>query len=218
MLEAAEALIAEKGFEAVSLRDITQKAGANVAAINYHFGSREGLLTLVMMRYVKPVSEERLARLDAAERNWGAKNVPLEEVVDAFVRPLVSQVKKSELSERLFCRLLGRILGQQDEIMSSALEDSCRPVVERFMQAFSRVLPALTSEELIWRMHFMAGSMIHMLMHQEALYRLSGGVSGTPPVETTVARFIRFASAGFRQGVEVDRELEAKGPQGLFDF
>ncbi len=217
LLDAAEALFAEKGFEAVSVRDITQRAEANVAAVNYHFGSREELVTLVMMRYIKPVNEERLARLEAVERSWGVKSVPLEEVIDAFVRPLVSQVKRSEHSERLFCRLLGRIFGQLDEMMPPVVEEDCRPVFNRFMRAFSNALPSLTAEDLIWRLHFVGGGMIHMLTHQETLHRISGGASGMPPVETTVSRFIRFAAAGFRQGADVEPDRE-KGPQGLFDF
>jgi AcrR family transcriptional regulator len=217
LVEAAEALFAEKGFEVVSVRDITQRAGANVAAVNYHFGSREELVTLVLMRYIKPVNEERMARLETAERKWGVKSVPLEEVIEAFVRPLVSQVKKSDHSERLFCRLLGRIFSQHDEVMPPVVEENCRPVFERFIRAFGHALPGLPMEEMIWRLHFMGGGMIHMLTHQEVLQRLSGGASGLPAVETTVARFVRFAAAGFRQGVVVERDVE-QGPQVLFDF
>ena len=69
LLDAAELLFAEKGFEAVSVRDITQLAKTNIAAVNYHFGSRDHLLTLVMMRYMTPVTEERLVRLDFVEGN-----------------------------------------------------------------------------------------------------------------------------------------------------
>src|SRR5690554_7783579 len=92
LVEAAERLFAEKGFDAVSVRDITTEAGANVAAVNYHFGSRTGLMAAVMTRYVKPVNDERLARLEAAEARWVGKPVPLEELVDAFTRPLISRV------------------------------------------------------------------------------------------------------------------------------
>ena len=67
LIEAAEALFADEGFDRVSVRDITTKAAANVAAVNYHFGSREGLVAVVMARYINPVSEERLARLLARD-------------------------------------------------------------------------------------------------------------------------------------------------------
>src|SRR6218665_111665 len=104
LVEAAEKLFAEKGFEAVSVRDITKEAGANVAAVNYHFGSREGLVVAVISRYLIPVSQERLASLERAERNGGG----VEEILAAFVRPTVELVGKSELTEKLYGQLVGR--------------------------------------------------------------------------------------------------------------
>lgn len=217
LLDAAEQLFAEKGFEAVSVRDITQLAKANVAAVNYHFGSRDGLLTLVMMRYMTPVNEERIARLETLERKSSGKTVPLEEIIDALVRPLVTQIRKSELSERLFYKLMGRTFAQQGDGLPPQIEEQLRQVVQRFTRAFAKALPAVAADDLAWRIHFVVGGMIHMLTHQEILQRLTQGASGVPPMEVTISRFIRFAAAGLREGVEAE-EPAAEGPQVLFDF
>ncbi len=217
LLDAAEQLFAEKGFEAVSVRDITQLAKANVAAVNYHFGSRDGLLTLVMMRYMTPVNEERIARLETLERKSSGKTVPLEEIIDALVRPLVTQIRKSELSERLFYKLMGRTFAQQGDGLPPQIEEQLRQVVQRFTRAFAKALPAVAADDLAWRIHFVVGGMIHMLTHQEILQRLTQGASGVPPMEATISRFIRFAAAGLREGVEAE-EPAAEGPQVLFDF
>lgn len=220
LYDAAEQLFADKGFEAVSVRDITQLAQTNVASVNYHFGSREGLLTLVMMRYIMPVTDERLLRLEQAERKYPGKNVPLEEIIDAFVRPLVTQVRKSELSEKLFFKLLGRIFSQHCDGLPPAIEEQFRTIVDRFTRSIAKALPTVPIEDLVWRFHFMAGSMIHMLTHQEVIHRVSGGASGSPTMDTTISRFIKFAAAGLSEGVQADGEEEIKkGPQGmLFDF
>lgn len=217
LLDAAEQLFAEKGFEAVSVRDITQLAKTNVAAVNYHFGSRDGLLALVMMRYMLPITEERLARLDSVERKWSGKSAPLEEIIDALVRPLVGQVRKSELAERLFYKLTGRICAEQGDGLPLQLEDQFRQVGERFSKAFAKALPTVPSEELAWRIHFVIGGMIHMLTHQDILQRVSGGASGAPTMEATLSRFIRFSAAGLREGT-VTEEPVKKGPQATFDF
>jgi AcrR family transcriptional regulator len=217
LLDAAEQLFAEKGFEAVSVRDITQLAHANVAAVNYHFGSRENLLTMVMTRYMTPVNEERIARLDTLERKWSGKSVPLEEIIDALVRPFVGQVRKSELSERLFYKLMGRTFAQQGDGLPPQIEEQLRNVVQRFTRAFAKALPAVNADDLTWRIHFMVGGMIHMLTHQEILNRLTNGASGTPPMEAIVSRFIRFAAAGLREGLETEAPAP-KGPQVMFDF
>jgi AcrR family transcriptional regulator len=217
LLDAAEELFAEKGFEAVSVRDITALAKSNVAAVNYYFGSRDGLLMLVMTRYMMPVNEERIARLEALERKWSGKSVPIEELIDALVRPLVGQVRKSELSERLFYKLMGRIFAQQGDGLPPQIEEQLRQVVQRFTRAFVKTLPTVPTDELSWRIHFMAGGMIHMLTHQEVLQRLTNGVAGSPTMEATLGRFVRFAAAGLREGVEVEA-LAPKGPQVMFDF
>ncbi len=218
LLDAAEQLFAEKGFESVSVRDVTQAAKANVAAVNYHFGSRDGMIALVVARYVTPINQERLQRLDALEKKWVAKAVPLEEIIDAFVRPVVGIVRKSELSERLFCKLVGRIFALQGEGLPVAVEEQMKVLITRFMRALGKALPTLSQEELVWRMHFVVGSMIHMLMNQEMLHRLSNGVSGAPSMEATLGRFIRFAVAGVREGVEVTEPVVKKGPQAMFEF
>ena len=217
LMDAAEQLFAEKGFEAVSIRDITGLAKTNIAAVNYHFGNRESLLEMVMMRYMLPVTEERLARLEALERKWPGKIVPLEEIIDALVRPLIGQMRKSELSERLFYKLIGRIFAMQGDGLPPRIDDLLRQVAERFSKAFARALPTVPSEELAWRFHFLVGGMIHLLTHQEVLHRLSGGASGTPTMEATLNRFIRFAASGLREGTEVEA-AGSRGPQATFDF
>ncbi len=217
LLDAAEQLFADKGFEAVSVRDITQLAKTNVAAVNYHFGSRDSLLSLVMMRYMLPVTEERIARLEAIERKWSGKTAPLEEIIDALVRPLVGQVRKSELSERLFYKLIGRIFSQQADGLPAPVEEQLRQVLERFMRAFGKALPTVDSEDLAWRMHFMVGGMIHLLTHQDMLHRVTRGASGLPTMEATLSRFIRYSAVGLREGTEVEAAVK-KGPQATFDF
>jgi len=201
LVEAAEKLFAERGFEVVSVRDITQAAGGNVAAVNYHFGSRDGLVEVVMTRYLTPVNEERLARLEAAERQWAGQAMPLEAVVDAFVRPLITQVEKSDLSEQLFYRLVGRIFGSHGQGIPPALETQASVLIGRFTRALGKALPTVAEEDLVWRLHFVVGAMIYMLTHGEALQRLSQGTAGTPSMAATLERFVRFAVAGLRDGV-----------------
>lgn len=217
LLDAAEQLFAERGFEAVSVRDITHLAGANVAAINYHFGTRDGLIASVVTRYLTPVNEERLARLDILERKASGKALPVEEILDAFARPLVSSVRKSDMSERLFCKLLGRLFALQGEGLPEAMDESMRRLSGRFIRALGKALPSAAPEELVWRTHFVVGAMIHMLINQENLQRVTQGACGTPTMEITLSRFIRFAAAGLREG-EAAPAVVKQGPQATFDF
>jgi hypothetical protein len=172
---------------------------------------------MVMTRYMTPVNEERIARLETLERKWSGKSVPLEEIIDALVRPFVGQVRKSELSERLFFKLMGRTFAQQGDGLPPQIEEQLRNVVQRFTRAFSKALPSVAPDDLAWRIHFMVGGMIHLLTHQDILNRLTGGASGTPSMDAIISRFIRFAAAGLREGLEVEAPAP-KGPQVMFDF
>jgi AcrR family transcriptional regulator len=217
LVEAAEKLFAENGFEAVSVRDITKEAGANVAAVNYHFGSRDGLVVAVMSRYLTPVNQERLVRLDRAEKNTSEQAI--EEILAAFVKPLVDQVGRSELSEKLYCKLAGRIYGEQAIALPTEIEYQTRNVIERFTRALQKLLPGFTGEELIWRLHFIAGGLIHLMTHTDFLYRVAGSLCGTPPMDLTITRFIQFSAAGLRDGVhEIDEASKPRTPQALFNF
>ena len=126
-------------------------------------------------------------------------------------------VRKSELSEPLFCKLMGRIFAMQGEGLPAATRDQARGSSERFARALRKALPTVAPDELYWRMHFMVGAMIQMLVHPEALHRLTQGASGTPTLEATLSRFVRFAAAGLREGEELAAAAN-KGPQAMFDF
>jgi len=201
LLEAAETLFAQNGFEVVSVRDITQAAGSNVAAVNYHFGSRDALVALVMTRYLVPINEERLVRLEAAEARWASQAVPLEEVVDAFVRPLITRVEKSTLAQPLFLRLVGRIFASHSESWPNEIEAKASVLIDRFTRSLGKALPTLPEEDLVWRLHFVVGAIIHMLLHGQTTQRLEPRVGGAPEMAATMEQLLSFAVAGLRGGV-----------------
>ena len=89
ILDAAEKLFGEKGFDGTSLRDITTEADVNLAAVNYHFQSKDALVRAVIARRVVPVNQRRLELLDACEQAAGAGPLPIEAVLDAFIRPVL---------------------------------------------------------------------------------------------------------------------------------
>ena len=86
LLNAAEALFAEKGYAATSLRSIAARADVNLAATHYHFGSKEGLLAATVERRVAPINKARLAALDVLEAEG---NFTVESILQAFLQPLI---------------------------------------------------------------------------------------------------------------------------------
>jgi AcrR family transcriptional regulator len=198
ILSAAEELFAAEGFEKVSLRAITQSADANLASVNYHFGSKDALIDAVIERIIAPVNQERLQRLDALETACEpGQTIPLPDILYAFLRPLVVAIKKSELSERMFFRLMGRCMSEPDYRIPESAIPQFQEVVDRFSATLTRTLPELPPDLILWRLYFTVGTLVQSLMHVDALNAISKGRSGNPPLDEILHRIIDYCVGGF---------------------
>jgi AcrR family transcriptional regulator len=196
LMEAASTLFAEKGFEVVSVREITTLAKANVASVKYHFGSREGLIDAVVARMAKPVNDERLRRIEDLEDRGEAT---VRELIVAFFEPLCSQIQNSPLSEKLFVKLMGRVVGDRPYEFPEEVMGQFREVASRYVPAFMEACPGLSADEVFWRIHFSFGVLANTLTHGDLLKNISAGKVGDEKLPVTLKRVIDFCEAGFRQ-------------------
>ena len=201
LLDAAEALFAEHGFDGASLRAITTRAGTNLAAANYHFRSKEALLDAVIDRRIGPVNAQRLERLDAlaALEETAGRAVELEDLLEAFVGPALRLASDPRGGET-FMRLMGRMHAESGELWERFIA-RMRPIRERFTAALSRALPELSHAELAWRMHFTAGAMVGTMSDHCRLRELSGGLCDPEDAQGTIRRIVPFLAAGMRAPV-----------------
>ena len=195
LLDAAEELFAANGFTATSLRQITTAARANIAAVNYHFGSKEGLLRAVFERRLVPLNQERHEALDRVAAKFDGRELPVRSLLVAFLSPALRLVEQP--GGQRFLRLLGRLHGEPDRSPATELFlEQFREIVRRFMPLLSRSLPTVSQEDLAWRMHFTIGAMAQTMMCVEGIELLSGGNGTTSNPEATLARLVDFAVAG----------------------
>jgi len=143
MLDAAEFLVAANGFDAVSIRDITTAAKANIAAVNYHFGSRDDLMALVMSHLLEPICEARLSALEPLGNAISVKSL-----VAGYVEFLSSLPSSLGMEVGLFYRLSGRILTLPEDLLPSRLTDIAAELNRRFLEALQGVLPNKSYAEL----------------------------------------------------------------------
>jgi len=187
ILDAAERLIAEQGYAATSLRHIIAEAGVNLAAIHYHFGSKEELLDEVIVRKAEPMNQERLARLDRVEQQAGSAPPPVKAVLGALLRPM------AEMADRdpSFVALMGRIIAEG--LLPSIVERHFKEVSYRVLGAVRRSVPQLSDEEFAWRTQFMFGAMAHTMTGANfpASEHRTGDFRGR------VERLLTFVTAGF---------------------
>jgi len=194
ILDAAECLLAGRGFAATSLRGITALAGVNLGAVNYHFRSKEALIQAVFARRLQPINQQRLAALDACERRAGRRAVPLEALLRAFIGPVL----KCGREGCGFFKLMGRIYSEPSLDVQRIFTTELGETVERFLHAFRRTLPHLGTEELFWRLFFTIGSMAQVLAAGPLLRFISGEICDPDDIGEAETQLVRFAAAGLR--------------------
>jgi AcrR family transcriptional regulator len=201
ILDTAERMIAEQGYAATSLRHIIAKAGVNLAAIHYHFGSKEELLDEIILRKADPVNQERLLRLDKIEQQAGAGPPSVEKVLEAFLMPMAEAADRTPQ----FVPFMGRLMAEG--LLPALAQRHFQVVTMRLLAALRRALPDLPDEEFAWRMHFMSGTLAYTMCGASHFPNLGFGEGG---FHSRIGRLITFLSAGFRAPATAEARSEDK--------
>ena len=190
ILDAAERLFAQRGFAGTSLRAVTSEAGVNLAAVNYHFGSKQELLTATLQRIVGPVNAERLRRLEQVE---AASDPPtVEGILDAFLRPALE-------ADPATLRIVAVVLySESADLVGDLIRDLFGEYAQRFMRALARALPRLDDTEIALRFYFLVGSMTHVLSGRPLLSPEVEALPEPPSRERVLGEMITALAAGFR--------------------
>jgi len=171
ILDAAEELFMLHGFEATSMRQLTSRAGVNLAAVNYHFGSKHALIEAVFRRRLDPMNAARIAELAKLEANG---NFSPEAIIRAFVGPSLRLIEDAKGGGRNFIRLLGRTYTEPAKPLRVLIGQMYAPTMERYKAALERALPHMPREELVWRMHFMFGTLAYTLAATDTVQLIAG--------------------------------------------
>lgn len=192
----AERLCALQGFQKVSVRDITAEAAVNLAAVNYHFGSKDALLFQIFRRRAGELNRERARMLHAAhDRHGGAP--PEREILEALFAPPLRWSEPAN-PRRVSMQFIIRARSEGTAEMREALQHDVSHL-ERFAQALIAARPDLPRETVYWRLHFCLG-LVHncRLAEFERLNHLSGGLTADTDPAALLAQMLDFAEAGFR--------------------
>lgn len=172
ILDAAERLFAERGFHAVSLREITAAANANTAAVHYYFRRKEDLLEAVVDRRAGIVVEERLNRMETLLA--GPQPPTLEALILAYVSPGLTVCFDSDELRKYFGRMRARFSHENDPAMRTILRRHFREPGQRFIAAVRQILPNLSERDVQWRFHILVGTLIHLMAHPGRVQAVDG--------------------------------------------
>jgi len=198
ILDAAESLFTEFGLEATTLRQITGKAQVNLAAVNYHFGSKEALIQELFRRRLTWLNEQRIKALDQLEAD--ARGAPLKpsQILDAFFGVAVKMAGDRVNGGRNFMRLLGRTYTEPSEFVRSFLAAEYSEAIARFKKALFTALPNVPRQEILWRFHFMLGAMSYAISGADALQIVAEVPVDDADSDDLYARLMSFLIGGLR--------------------
>ena len=202
ILDAAERLFMAHGYEGTSMRQITGEAAVNLAAVNYHFGSKESLMQEVFRRRLDWLNEERLRVLDEMERVAAGKPLKPSQIVDGFFGTLLRLADDERRGGIVFLRLLGRTHTEPSEFIRAFLADEYAGVMERYKEALFKALPDVPRAEIVWRFHFMLGATSYAIAGTDALRLVADWKIEDPDTvdrnDRLVPRLMSFLLGGLR--------------------
>ncbi len=169
ILDAAEKLFMQHGFEGSSMRMVTSEADVNLAAVNYHFGSKEELMQAVLRRRLEVINRERMRVLDEAEAKAGDEPLKPSVIIDCFFGTLLRVAADQEAGGGTFLRLLGRTITEPSNFIRTFMSAEYADVLERYKQAMFRSLPNVPKAEIVWRFHFMLGATSYAIAGTDTL-------------------------------------------------
>lgn len=197
ILDAAENLFAARGFHNTSLREITKKAGVNLAAVNYHFGSKDSLFEEVFKRHFLPVNRIRRDRLEKIREDARREKArpAVREVLHAFIAPVL-HFRETEPGAVSFITLVLRTMSEQDDRLREILMGYFRPAFFLCLEILCEALPHIPQSVLFWRLQFSIGAMTHTLHMLDQVEKFPKGIVTVFDVDSMTDMIVSFVTAG----------------------
>ncbi|HVP33036.1 MAG TPA: TetR family transcriptional regulator [Steroidobacteraceae bacterium] len=197
ILDAAEELFAQRGFYGVSLRDITQAAGVDVALVSYHFGGKRDLFTAVFERRAEVLNRERLELLEEVRRRALPAAPSLEAIVNAFLQPLLERSARGGPGWKSYFALVAYV-NNSPEFGPLMMTRHFDPLVDRFIATLREALPDCPPREIYWGYQFLTGALTLTFAETGRLDKLSDGLCRSSDLDSVHERLAPYVAAGFR--------------------
>jgi AcrR family transcriptional regulator len=201
LIKAATILFADRGLDAVSVRDITSAARTNISAITYHFGSKDELIREVYKTSMTPRRDARLAALEEYERRVGKDGVEPEGVLRALIEATVRAAMEPKGEASYAMRLVFQAYALRRPLLDDVISQEMDGFARHFIEALGRAVPGVTPEEIGWRYYFVIGATLFTSFdsHRSSrLRRLTDGLCDTSNADRMIEQLLAFFMQGIR--------------------
>jgi AcrR family transcriptional regulator len=198
ILDAAEELFAERGYYGVSIRQITQHAGVELALANYHFGPKEELFRHVIGRRAEEHASRQMLYLDEAIAQADGRPPNIEALVRAFCAPIFDRMMRGGPGWKHYLQLLSHTAStKQSHAFLRPMNEHYDPVVAAFTEAFKQALPASSARNIHYSVYFLQGAIVYALAETGAINRQSDDLVDAADFDAILERMVPYFSAGF---------------------
>lgn len=206
ILDVAERLFAEHGLDGTSLRQIMSEAQVSISLINYHFGTKEGLLRALFARKMIPSNNERLGALDALL----ARGTPptVEELVHAYMLPTL---KFSNGKPDNFVRVIVRVGSDASDLGRELTAEYLNGLQHRFAEAFAAAVPHATPQGIWWRVHVLLSVIINTMINPDRIRALSNGLCDPRDPRSAFEQMLPILAAAIRATDSMDEHRAKSG-------
>lgn len=198
ILDAAEKLFAERGYDGVTLRAIAKEAGVDVALANYHFGRKEELFERTFMRRAAILNAWRVEALEAAQAAAAPDPAPVRAIIDAYLRPLMTGDHINDPGWRNYYALVAYV-NSSTEWGGRLMSETFDPAIERFIEALRTALPEATPAAIYWGYLCLSGAITLAFARTGRLDVLSAGKIRSTDLEEGYGEMVEFITAGFER-------------------
>lgn len=202
LLEAAERLFSQRGYSAVSLREIAGEAQANVGSLTYHFQNKSGLLRAIYARHCEPMNRRRMELLGEAQRIRD-RDERLVAILRAYLLPAFSS--SAEGGGAMFTRMRAVLSAEGDADARRIIAEAFDDTSHAFIDAIADCLPGAPEAAIVWRSQFLLGSLYYALINPERVTRLSEGRVDGHDTKAAVDEIVSATFASLRSLAEPAR-------------
>ena len=194
----ATGVFAQGGYRA-NLRLVTHEAKVNLAAVNYHFGSKLNLMRALLRDHFEPINQQRHILLDQQIEAHAPDPVPLSVIYDTLFRPLFTDISSASDNDNNLIQIIGRALTEPAEFMRGLHKEFFADISNRFMNEIQRSCPELSPEQIQYRFFLSVSTMIGTVIEQVRLETISDGKLDGKNLDIILNELTTFVVAGFQQ-------------------
>lgn len=197
ILNSAEELFADRGFENVSIREIITKASVNIAAINYHFGNKEELIFAVVKRRIMEVNNNRTELLEELRVKYQTKPIPVKKIIHGFIYPAFMHSHGEKKNGSHFLKLMGRIMSNSYPNLKTRVFEVFDPIAQEYLSELIKALPQMPVSMVSQKFYFTVGSMAHVLLNHTNPDCIKKSLQGEKDLIQIAEDLIEFCAGGF---------------------